>query len=159
MYFRDQLALIAVNKDGKVVEFVDQETGTNGCWNIQFRMDLFVWKEELKEDLMRLVNSRKIDSNGGMDRMIWVTESDKVFKIKSLYNQIENTWGQRDDVLNLVWRNATPLKVKFLGWLVWAGRLKTTDFLVRIKVLVLDVSFVKGKLRMLIMLRCCVHLF
>ena len=96
---------------------------------------MLAWEEELSKELMNLVNSMKIDSNGEMDRMIWIPESDKEFSVKYLYRQIESTWVQRDHVVDLVWKNAAPLKVKFLGWLVWAGRLKTTEFLVRIKVI------------------------
>ena len=123
-----RLELIAVNKDGRVAEFVDHLVGPNVCWNIQFRRKLLAWEEELSKELMNLVNSMKIDSNGEMDRMIWIPESDKGFSVKYLYRQIESTWVQRDHVVDLVWKNAAPLKVKFLGWLVWAGRLKTTEW-------------------------------
>lgn len=52
-----------------------------------------------------------------------------------MYNWCQNRVGPALGNSEVVWNNFAPPEAKFISWLAWRGRLKTSDFLSRIGVL------------------------
>ena len=70
------------------------------------------------------------------DLLIWKDKKGARFIVKSVYEMLELTWSQKFQVLDLVWKNATPLKVRCFGRLSWVGRVKNSEWLLRLGILV-----------------------
>ncbi|KAL7255079.1 hypothetical protein ACSBR1_009277 [Camellia fascicularis] len=69
------------------------------------------------------------------DSIRWKAEQSGTFKVGFVYNWCQNRAGPALGNSELVWNNFAPPKAKFISWLAWRGRLKTSDFLSRVGVL------------------------
>ena len=129
-----RLFSLSIAKEGKLIDVVNQ-SGVDRKWALDFRRRLFSWEEEDLENLYALLENATVQSGQGEDTLIWKADSSGNFSVKSLYKMWEMRRGQEVDVLDLVWRNIAPLKVRCFGWLVWVGRVKTSDWLRNLGVL------------------------
>ena len=55
--------------------------------------------------------------------------------MSSAYKWCDNSLGTVFKVSDLLWNNVSSPRAQFCGWLAWKGRLKTSSFLQRIRVL------------------------
>lgn len=67
------------------------------------------------------------------DSVKWKAEQSGIFKVGSLYNWCKQSVTSVLSYPELVWNNFAPPKAKFITWLTWRGKLKTTVFLSRIR--------------------------
>ena len=69
------------------------------------------------------------------DKLIWTADQSNVFSVNSMYQWFDRSLRNAVDVPNFLWKNVTPMRVKFFGWLVWNGRIKSGDLLLKFGVL------------------------
>ncbi|PSS35185.1 Ribonuclease H protein [Actinidia chinensis var. chinensis] len=103
--------------------------GSDNLWNLTFRINLFVWEEnlvlELKQELGRFSLIR-----GNRDVLRWKWESRGIFSVSSAYRKWETMFIDMTDdnsPLNLTWRNLCPFRVETFGWLAVQNMITTRD--------------------------------
>lgn len=74
----------------------------------------------------------RLDSN---DSLVWKADPVGIFRVEGAVNWCESSNGPTLIIPYLIWHNPSPPKAQFLYWLVWKGRLKTSDYLHRIGIL------------------------
>ncbi|KAL7181748.1 hypothetical protein ACSBR1_040615 [Camellia fascicularis] len=74
------------------------------------------------------------------DSIRWQRSPTGQFTVAAVRDWLAAHHGPKLLIPTLLWGNVAPPKAYFLGWLIWKGRVKTTDFLQRIGVLSSSVS-------------------
>lgn len=69
------------------------------------------------------------------DSCYWLAHSSGSFTVASVWQRMESSKGPEKSITRSIWRNIAPPKVQFLCWLIWRGRIKSSDLLLRIGVL------------------------
>lgn len=72
---------------------------------------------------------------GTPDSLSWVADSSGLFSVASAYKGCELSLATNSKIADLIWKNVSPPRVQFFGWLAWKGRIKTSYYLQRIGVL------------------------
>lgn len=105
-------------------------------WNFVFRRNLFDWEKESQTELSNLLDdSGVVARDEGEDRLSWFGCNSNVFSVKSFYNIFRANPSNPDKTFELVWRNAAPDRVQCFGWLVYLGRVKTLEYLLRLGII------------------------
>ena len=143
-----RLFLLSVDKKASVAEIMDRSRMEG--WNSIFRRSL---RSGESDELLRWQNLLAEFSglNGySCDKLIWTADQSNVFSVNSMYQWFDRSLRNAVDVPNFLWKNVTPMRVKFFGWLVWNGRIKSGDLLLKFGVLddVADIrcSFCESKI-------------
>jgi hypothetical protein len=105
-----RLFSLSNHKDKVVRDFLD----TNGSWVFSWRRNLFLWEEELVDNLIELLESVVFTLEE--DCWKWLVDGD--FSVKSAYNlpvedlgAVEEEEGELVNVLRQIWDSPTPSKV------------------------------------------------
>lgn len=106
-----------------------ERKGNSDGWNVRFGRPLFAWEEEGVQSLYNLLNAAIPVLSNHDDWLKWKASSFGQFLVSTLYKRSDSTTGMETHFLDLIWKNISPLKVQFLGWLVWKGRIKTSSYL------------------------------
>lgn len=106
-----------------------------GVWQFQFRRSLLAWEEEEVKRLSGFLESSPALREEIEDSCSWLAANSGKFSISSV-------WGwwtaAKEPGLRMpagVWASLAPPKMQFFCWLAWRGRVKTSSFLRRIRVL------------------------
>ncbi|KAI8528943.1 hypothetical protein RHMOL_Rhmol12G0187200 [Rhododendron molle] len=107
----------------------------NEC-NFVFRRNLFDWEKELQTELSHLLDvSGVVARDEREDRLSWFGCNSNVFSVKSFYNLFRAHPSNPDKTFELIWRNAAPHRVQCFGWLVYLGRVKTSEYHLRLGII------------------------
>lgn len=135
-----RLFLVSNCQDGCVVEFGSWVERV-WWWHLQWRRRLFVWEEELVEELLGFI--RLIPSVHEEDSWVWRGDPSGVFSVKSAYMCLlegESALGAMSDVqvstLGRLWLSLAPPKVIAFSWQLLLDRLPTRDNLLWRKVII-----------------------
>ncbi|KAL7243492.1 hypothetical protein ACSBR1_015814 [Camellia fascicularis] len=129
-----RLYQISSNKEGRVTTFV-VPTSDRYEWKVEFRRPLMAWEEEQVAMLNNLLMGATEINQRANDTIGCRAANCGVYSVASMYNCIEAKTSLGMEVPKLIWRNGAPLSVKFFGWLVWRGRVKTSDRLARLGII------------------------
>ncbi|XP_028085475.1 uncharacterized protein LOC114286504 [Camellia sinensis] len=117
---------------GESLAVVKSRSTDNEDWGLVFRRVLFQWELDDLRRLKELLRTAPELRNGVADGLFWSADKSGSFTVNSVYKWCELSPTLPANLKDLIWRNAAPPKVQFLGWLVWKGRIKTTSYLQRI---------------------------
>ncbi|CAL5418245.1 unnamed protein product [Camellia sinensis] len=106
-----------------------------GGWQLQFRRRLLAWEEEELQRLYAALESSPVLREEVEDSCSWLISKSGKFSVSSLWNWLVVNRGPVLEVPAGVWASLAPLKMRFICWLAWRGRIKTSSFLRRIGVL------------------------
>lgn len=104
-------------------------------WCFSFRRPLHAWEEDELSRLIALLGAAPSLHLEQGDSMRWNADPTGVFEVNIAYKWCELANGIASSSTGLIWNTFAPPKSKFIIWLAWKGRLKTTEFLSRIGVL------------------------
>ena len=68
-------------------------------------------------------------------RLIWQGCSSGKFSVKSIYNIASSSHSSVDETFKLIWQNVAPPRVQCFGWLSYLGKVKTAEFLFRLRII------------------------
>ncbi|CAL5428787.1 unnamed protein product [Camellia sinensis] len=106
-----------------------------GVWQLQFRRRLLAWEEEELQRLYAALESSPVLREEVEDSCSWLISKSGKFSVSSLWNWWVVNRGPVLEVPAGVWASLAPPKMRFICWLAWRGRIKTSSFLRRIGVL------------------------
>lgn len=69
------------------------------------------------------------------DSISWKASTSGTLSVNSIYKTWDGMSGGRKKWMDILWRNATPPKVQFFGWLAWWRRVKTAELLFALGIL------------------------
>ncbi|XP_028090713.1 uncharacterized protein LOC114290913 [Camellia sinensis] len=104
-------------------------------WNLNFRRSFFQWEVEDLNRLKLLLSNAPVLRENMADALHWKADPSGYFTVSSAYKWCDNSLGTVFKVSDLLWNNVSSPRAQFFGWLAWKGRLKTSSFLQRIRVL------------------------
>lgn len=119
--------------------FVIRKVGVGG-WNLSFRRPLRFWEEAEVNRLYILLAEAPSLRPTVPNSIRWQRSPTGQLTVVAVRDWLAAHHGPKLLLPSLLWDNVAPPKVQFLGWLIWKGRVKTTDFLQRIGVLSSSVS-------------------
>ncbi|XP_028060624.1 uncharacterized protein LOC114264228 [Camellia sinensis] len=93
------------------------------------------WEEEEVLRLHELLRETPTLSLESKDSCQWMANPEGSFTVASAWKWWMYSKGPNLNVTKDLWKNFAPSKVKFCGWLVWRGRLKTVAVLKNLRVL------------------------
>ncbi|XP_028060510.1 uncharacterized protein LOC114264103 [Camellia sinensis] len=100
-----------------------------------FRRPLRVWEEEEANRLFNLLFNAPSLCPTRSNKLKWGADPAAFFTVYQFYNWIESHLGPIIPVAASIWNNFAPPKVQSFGWLAWLGKIKTSNFLHRIGIL------------------------
>ncbi|KAL7167071.1 hypothetical protein ACSBR2_037692 [Camellia fascicularis] len=124
---------LPADKEVTMKQILDRRSLAAG-WSFNFRRCLRAWEEDEVGRLRSYLSSLEPILSDKMDSLVWSASSTGVFTVNSAY--CRNDVGQGLGFTKWIWNNISLPKVKFFGWLVWKGKIKTKAFLQRWLVLV-----------------------
>nr|ABE87613.2 hypothetical protein MtrDRAFT_AC153125g45v2 [Medicago truncatula] len=130
-----RLFAISNQKDAKVAEmWEDRGTETELIFN--WRRRLFVWEEEILNNLLRDLHG--FDRTQGEDEWCWKLEDGGRFTVSLTYKKlaevllVEDEWGEAEyRVFGQIWKSPAPSKAVALSWKGFLNRVPTRVNLVR----------------------------
>ncbi|XP_028114459.1 uncharacterized protein LOC114312434 [Camellia sinensis] len=129
-----RLYSLSVGKDESVGLVYSRRTGA-GEWNLNFRRSLFQWNvEELRRMSTMLLNAPVL-REGRRDILSWSADTSGSFSIALAYRWSQLGLGAISKTAAFIWKNVSPHKVQFFGWLAWKWRVKSSSYLHKIGVL------------------------
>jgi len=139
-----RLYAISNQKEAKVADFlVFNGFGTE--WNFSWRRRLFVWEEELINNLM--LDIQGFDRAPGEDEWVWKLEDGGRFSVSSTYKKLEEAlreeeeWGEVEcRVFGQIWKSPAPTKAVALSWKGLINRIPTRENLARRNALPINVN-------------------
>ncbi|KAF7124055.1 hypothetical protein RHSIM_Rhsim12G0011300 [Rhododendron simsii] len=91
------------------------------------------WPKETTSDSGKIYG---LETQGnGQDRLIWQGCSSGKFTVKSIYEMANRSNADKDPIFELIWRDVAPPRVQCFGLLTYLGRVKTSEYLLRIGVI------------------------
>ncbi|XP_028105674.1 uncharacterized protein LOC114304715 [Camellia sinensis] len=69
------------------------------------------------------------------DILRWMADTSGSFSITSAYRWSQLGHGANSKIIEFIWKNVSPPKVQFFGWLAWKERVKSSSYLQKIGVL------------------------
>ncbi|XP_028061933.1 uncharacterized protein LOC114265350 [Camellia sinensis] len=129
-----RLFSLFTNKIGVVSDFYNRSGGFQ-VWNLEFRRTLLAWKEEEVSRIHSFFMNAPAMRVTKQDAWKWKADPSGLFSVASMYKSYELSLGPVRKMAEVVWNNCGPPKVKFLGWLAWQGKVKTSSFLQHIGIL------------------------
>ncbi|CAL5334565.1 unnamed protein product [Camellia sinensis] len=103
--------------------------------NLCFRRALYQWEVEDLRRLYEMLSNAPALVEGTPDSLSWAADSSGLFSVASAYKGCELSLATNSKIADLIWKNVSPPRVQFFGWLAWKGRIKTSYYLQRIGVL------------------------
>ncbi|XP_028085054.1 uncharacterized protein LOC114286155 [Camellia sinensis] len=100
-----------------------------------FRRALYHWEGKDLKRLYDMVYNTPALRVGTSDRLRWVVDVSGLFSVASVYKRYELSPVSNSRIADFIWKNVSPPKVHFFGWLAWKCRIKTSTYLHRIEVL------------------------
>lgn len=108
-------------------------------WDFHFRRDLYDWELVKLDELNELLDQSGVaEPRDVPDQLLWQATSSGKFSVKSIYNFAFSSHSNHDETFELIWKNVAPPRVKCFGWLAYLGRIKTSEFLLRIGIIQSD---------------------
>ena len=114
----------ASSKEAWVEEYWDT-SGGEGAWSPRFSRPFNDWEVEEVERLLLTIRGARL-SPLLEDRMMWKANSNGIFSVKSLYNDL---FSRRAGLFphGLIWNPSVPSKVSFFAWEASWGKVLTMD--------------------------------
>ena len=118
------LYAFASSKKAWVEEFWDT-SGGEGAWSPRFSKPFNDWEVEEVERLLLTIRGARLNPLME-DRMMWKVNSNGIFSVKSLYNDLS---PRRAGLFphGLIWNPSVPSKVSFFAWKASWGKVLTMD--------------------------------
>ncbi|XP_028092016.1 uncharacterized protein LOC114292296 [Camellia sinensis] len=123
-------------------ELMNEYASVLNCKVFQFRRELYDWERVEVSRLITVLETAPSTKSDAEDALVWVASKSGSFSGSSLYKNLAAGYGNKCPTSKSVWVKYILPRVQFFGWLAWKGRLKTTDFLLRIDVLTDNTSAV-----------------
>lgn len=140
-----RLFSISNQKEAKIAE-IWLDRGTDSGWNFIWRRGLFVWEEEMFNNL--LLDLQGFACTLGEDVWRWKLEGEGDFTVKSMYKKLEllssgeEGRGEEDNqVLGQIWKSGAPSRVVALAWKGLLNRIPTRDNLAWRNVMPIGANF------------------
>ena len=117
----------------KEISIQEMQSNNNGeiYWVFNFRRELRGWELEELDRLRGILATTpelKMDND---DEISWKAEPSGAFIVRSVYEWWTSGNGSRSHLMDFVWGNQAPSRVKFFVWLVALGRIKSRKLLLR----------------------------
>jgi hypothetical protein len=129
-----RLFLISTQKEASVAHLWNSGTEVNK-WYVMWRRRLFVWEENLVEELMEIINMVTLSNT--TDKWGWIPENNAEFSVKSTYISVSNLsnlevskaqWHAQ--IFSSLWKTPSPSKVCGFVWQMLHDRIPTKANLV-----------------------------
>ncbi|XP_028069533.1 uncharacterized protein LOC114272061 [Camellia sinensis] len=98
-------------------------------WRLNFRRVLFQWEVKELGRLNLFLFNAPVLRFGRLDSIKWKANKYGLYTVASAYNWNVLSSKVISTVAGFIWKNVTPPRVQFFGWLSWKGRIKTSCFL------------------------------
>lgn len=109
-------------------------------WGFNFIRALHAWEESEVSRLTVLLGTCPSLQLEQGDSMRWKADQTGVYKVSNAYRWCGWLKGPAFSSTDLIWNSFASPKTKLITWLAWKSRLKTTEFLSRIGVLMGNVD-------------------
>lgn len=130
-----RLFAISNQKDAKVTDMW-RDGGSDPDWNFNWRRRLFVWEDELLNNLLLDLHGFEVSLEE--DVWCWKLEKGGCFTVSFIYKKLaeaslaKEVWGEAENrVFAQIWKSPTPSKVVALSWKGLLNRVPTTGNLLR----------------------------
>ncbi|MCH95961.1 hypothetical protein A2U01_0016944, partial [Trifolium medium] len=114
-------------------------------WNLGWRRNLFVWEENIFNELLSLVNT--VAFSNEIDVWAWGPENGGVFTVNSTYRFLDSMTDTdlqfsptEEGVFRFLWKSKTPSKVTAFVWQLLLDRIPTRYNLQRRGVVLADLN-------------------
>lgn len=109
--------------------------GEGRDWKLALRRPLLAWEEEVVSKLNDLLYNAPTLNAEVEESCSWLACSSRSFIVASVWQKMESSKGPEKSITRSIWRTIAHPKVQFLSWLAWRGRIKSSDWLLKIGVL------------------------
>jgi hypothetical protein len=108
----------------------------NWRWALDWRRNLFVWEQDLLNELMIILNA--VSLSAAADRWVWLEDASGDFSVNSCYCFLTRRGAAAAGISEVqklvfhgIWKSPAPLKVTAFSWQVFLDKIPTKSNLIR----------------------------
>jgi hypothetical protein len=130
-----RLYSISISKDVKVAD-AGFRLNDNWRWALDWRRNLFVWEQDLVNELMLILNA--VSVTAAVDRWVWLEDVSGDFSVNSCYCLLTRRGAVSAGISEVqklvfhgIWKSPAPLKVTAFSWQAFLDKIPTKNNLFR----------------------------
>jgi hypothetical protein len=130
-----RLYSISISKDVKVAD-AGFRLNDNWRWALDWRRNLFVWEQDLVNELMLILNA--VSVTAAVDRWVWLEDVSGDFSVNSCYCLLTRRGAVSAGISEVqklvfhgIWKSPAPLKVTAFSWQAFLDKIPTKSNLIR----------------------------